>query len=213
MAECASFTPQGRAMSDSWPEAEAVAALFQRLRTGDPLARSDFIHATLDPLLHHLRRWRRDADEHACLTAAEDAILALLRNTGIYDPAGRTLIGFLRMSAEGDLRHELAKEARHHRNRDSAECVELVPDDGNNSPDERADDLPSFDDPAVAAELASFTATKRAVFELMREGERATPAFAAVLGIVHLSADEQSREVKRVKDRIIKRLQRAGGKP
>ncbi len=211
MAKCVSFTPRG-AMSDSWPEADEVDALFRRHGNGDPLARSDFIAATLDPLFQHLRRWRRDADEHACLTAAEDTILALLHNPAIYDPTGRTLIGFLRMSAEGDLLNELAKEARHHRNRDSAECVELVPDDGNTSVDELADDLPSFDDPAVAAEIANFSVTDRAVFELMRTGERATTAFAAMLGIAHLQAEEQAREVKRVKDKIKQRLKRAGGR-
>ena len=199
-------------MSDNWPEADEVAALFQRHCNGDRLARSDFIAATLDPLLQHLRRWRRDADEHACLTAAEDAILALIHNPIIYDSAGRALIGFLRMSAERDLLNELAKEARHHRNRDSAECVELATDDRNTSVDELAGDLPSFDEPDIAAEVASLTATEREVLRLMRDGEKRTAAFAAVLGIEHLPMEDQAGGVKRVKDRIIKRLQRAGRK-
>ena len=195
-------------MSDSWPEADEVAALFHRLCGGDPVARSDFSVAVLDPLAGHLRRWRRDADEHACLTAAEDAVLALIRNPAIFDPAKCALIGFLCMSAKGDLLNALKKEARHHVNRESAESVELAPDDGNTSADERADDLPSLDDPDLAAEVANFTAPERAAFELMRAGEKATAAFVVALDIGHLSADEQARGVKRAKDRIIKRLQR-----
>ena len=195
-------------MSDSWPEADEVAALFHRLCGGDPVARSDFSVAVLDPLAGHLRRWRRDADEHACLTAAEDAVLALIRNPAIFDPAKCALIGFLCMSAKGDLLNALKKEARHHVNRESAESVELAADGGNTSADERGDDLPSLDDPDLAAEVANFTAPERAAFELMRAGEKATAAFVVALDIGHLSADEQARGVKRAKDRIIKRLQR-----
>ena len=195
-------------MSDSWPEADEVAALFHRLCGGDPVARSDFIVAVLDPLAGHLRRWRRDADEHACLTAAEDAVLALVRNPAIFDPAKCALIGFLCMSAKRDLLNALKKEARHHVNREPAERVELAADGGNTSADERADDLPSLDDPDLAAEVASFTAPERAAFELMRAREKATAAFVVALDIGHLSADEQARGVKRAKDRIIKRLQR-----
>ena len=199
-------------MSDSWPDTDEIATLFQRLCRGDPLAPLDFLVAVLDPLVSHLRRYRPGADEHAYLTAAGDAALDLIRNPAIYDPAGRTLVGFLRMSAERDLQNALAKEARHHRHREPAECVEVVPDARNDSPDGPEGDLPSFDDPDIAAELASLTPTERAVFDLMRAGEKGTAAFAAVLGIGQLPAAEQAREVKRVKDRIIKRLQRAGRK-
>ena len=152
-------------MSDSWPEADEVAALFHRLCGGNPVARSHFSVAVLDPLVSHLRMWRPDADEHACLTAAEDAVLALIHNPAIFDPAKCALIGFLCMSAKGDLLNALKKEARHHVNRESAESVELAADGGNTSADERADDLPSLDDPDLAAEVASFTAPERAAFD------------------------------------------------
>ena len=199
-------------MSEPRPDSDDVAALFQKMGAGDPVAQSDFIVAVFDPLVSHLRMWRRDADEHACLTAAADAVLDLIRKPAIYDPAKCGLIGFLQMSARRDLLNELAKEARHHRGRDSVECVELAADDGNSSADTGSAGLPSFDDPALAAEIASCTATECAVLDLMRAGERATSAFAAALGIGERPADEQAREVKRVKDRIIKRLQRAGEK-
>lgn len=198
-------------MSDAWPKPDELTSLFQRVRERDRLAVSDFLAAVLEPLLNHLRQWRNTADEHACLTAAEDAVLALIRDPAIYDPTQRGLRGFLCMAAQGDLLNALAKEAKHHKNRQSGDCVELAPESRNASADD-LDDLPSFADPAVAAEIASFDATERAVFELMCGGERATAAYVPVLGIGHLSADEQARAVKRAKDRTIKRLQRAGGK-
>jgi hypothetical protein len=196
-------------MSDAWPEPEAVAALYQRVRAGDRLAQFKLLAAVLDPLASHLRLWRRDADEHTCLTAAEDAVLSLIRNPAIYDPAKRGLIGFLCMAAEGDLLNALKKEQKHNNNRENYDCVELPANGGNSVAEEFADDRLSFDDLDIAAEIASFTATECEVLRLMREGEKRTSAFAIVLGIEHLPVEDQTREVKRAKDRIIKRLQRA----
>lgn len=196
-------------MSDSWPEADELTALFRRMCSGDRLAQAHFLTAVLDPLVHHLRMWQRDVDDHTCLTAAEDAVLSLIHTPTIYDHEKRGLIGFLRMAAEGDLLNALKKEQKHNTNRENRDCVELPANDGNSVAEELADDHLSFDDPDIAAEIASFTATEREVLRLMREGEKRTPAFAAVLGIERLPVDEQAREVKRAKDRIIKRLQRA----
>ena len=199
-------------MPDAWPDPVTVAALYERMAGGDRIAQSEFLAAVLDPLAHHLRAWRPDADEHLCITAAEDALLSLIRNPSSYDPAKRGLIGYLRMAAEGDFLNLLQKEGKHRRNRDPRESVELAAVGGNEGGGVLPDAFPSFDDPKFAAEIAGFTPPERAVFELMRGGERRTTAFAAALGVGHLPPDEETREVKRVKDRIIKRLQRAGRK-
>lgn len=50
---------------------------------------------------------------------------------------------------------------------------------------------------------------ERDVLVLMLFGERETDAFAEALGLAHLTAIEQANEVKRVKDKLKKRLQRA----
>ncbi len=199
-------------MSDSWPDPETITPIYFRLLTGDPLARSDFIASVLDHLVDHLRLWRQDADEHSCISAAEDAVLSLIRNPSIYDPAKRSLFGYLRMAAQCDLLNEYQREKKHRRNREDRDCVELPDDTGNSYEAALADGLPSFEDSEIAAGIASFTPLEMIVFELMRYGEKRTQAFAAALGIEHLSAGDRKREVKRVKDRIIKRLQRAGGK-
>ena len=54
------------------------------------------------------------------------------------------------------------------------------------------------------------TSEERAVFSLMLDGERSTEVAAATMNIGHLAPAEQAREVKRVKDRIKKRIQRRG---
>lgn len=51
---------------------------------------------------------------------------------------------------------------------------------------------------------------ERAVLQQMDNGERRSTVYADLLGITHLPELEQRRRVKQVKDRIKKRLERAG---
>jgi hypothetical protein len=199
-------------MSNSWPEADEVAAIFERFVLGDCLAQSDFIVAVLDQVVNHLRAWRGDVDEHMRITAAEDAVLSVIRNPAQYDNTKSKLIAFLCMAAKKDLINALESERRHFRGRENSECVELQADGRNTSVEQVADDLPSFDDPALAAEIACFNDIERQVFDLMRNGEKRTTAFAEVMGSGHLSVEDQTGEVKRMKDRIKQRLKRAGRK-
>jgi hypothetical protein len=87
---------------------------------------------------------------------------------------------------------------------------------------ERTDDpaaLSSDDDKArrgaavLGAVREGLTEPDQRCFDLMRDGEKHTAVFAAAAGFSDLPPDEQAREVKRVKDRIKKRIQRAGGAP
>jgi DNA-directed RNA polymerase specialized sigma24 family protein len=199
-------------MSNSWPDADEVASIFKRFVQGDRVAQSDFILAVLDPLLNHLEAWRRDVDEHTRITAAEDAVLSVIRNPAIYDKTKGNLITFLCMAARRDLLNAVERERRHHRDRENLDSVEFSMGGRNPSVEEEEYDLPSFDDPALATEIASFTDIERRVFELMRTGERRSSVVADLLGIGHLPNEELAREVKRVKERIFKRLQRAGRK-
>lgn len=201
-------------MSGSWPGTEESFAIHRRLCGHDPTATADFAAAFLDPLASYLRATYPFVDEHARLTAAEDAILSVIRNPGVYDPTrcDGNLPAFLRMAACGDLANARARERRHHEKR-SEDCVELVPDDGNDFEEEGADDCPSFNDPDLLNAIAQLSGPERRVLDLMRDGERRTEVFAAALGLGDQSPDEQRREVKRTKDRIVKRLRRAKGVP
>jgi hypothetical protein len=199
-------------MSNSWPEADDLAAIFERFVQGDRVAQSDFIVAVLDPLVNHLRTWRGGVDEHMLITAAGDAVLSLIHNPSLFDKTKSNLISFLRMAAKRDLLNILERESKHHRGRENSDCVELEADGRNTSVEELGDNLPSFDDPSLAAEIACFNDIERRVFELMRNGEKRTTAFAEVMGGSLLPVEDQAREVKRMKDRITQRLKRAGRK-
>ncbi len=196
-----------------WPEAETLSAVFERFLAGDPVAQADLIAGVLEPLIGHLQLRQPKVELHLCTAAAEDAVLALIHKPSAFDKSkGLSLASFLRTAAERDLLNALARELRHQRGRASVDRVGLSSDGRNFSLDGAAAELQSLDDPAFAEAIASFSLEERAVFDLMHAGERSYARFAEALGIRHLPVHEQDLQVKRIKDRVVKRLQRAGGR-
>src|SRR5438105_871023 len=70
-------------------------ALWDRLFSGDATATADFVLAYLDPLTEWLIRKFHNVDEHLCSQAAEDTLLALVKNPAGYDPNQASLRSFL----------------------------------------------------------------------------------------------------------------------
>lgn len=200
----------------NWPDAEMAQQLHGQLGTDDPVAPSRFAAAFLDPLAEWLLRSNARIDPHLCETAAEDAIISMLRSPGQYEPTRGSLDGYLRMAARGDLRNLLEKERRHSLRRAELPPVELFDGGRNEEYEEEFDAVETFD--ADASELLmivqerierAFTPQEQRALQLLIDGERKTTVFAEALGIAHLPELEQRREVKLAKDRIKKRLQRA----
>ncbi|HEX4607222.1 MAG TPA: hypothetical protein VH092_03370 [Urbifossiella sp.] len=183
------------------------ADLLARLRVGDTVAPAELAVAHMDGLVVYLRQRYPSAHEHFLFEAAGDAVLALIKNPGAFDPARNTLAGYLRMAALGDLHNLFHKEGRHHRDRAGPDSVELVPDDRNEGMDEP--DGPSFDAPELAAVIARLNEIERRFFDLIRSGENRTAVLAPVLGLGDRPEAEQQAEVKKMRDRLIKRFQRA----
>lgn len=203
-----------------WPSEDRALEIHHRLIAGDPVAPSDLADAYLDVLVIWLVRTNIWIDPHLCQEAAEDAILALIKNPRSYQIDRAALATYLRMSALGDLRNILKREQRHTLRLVSLEDVELSFDVRNRVWED--------DNTAAAAELeeeierreatrqrelaiAGITPEDERVMMLMQQGERETSKFAQVLGISHLAPDFQRRAVKRAKDRLKKRLKRAPG--
>lgn len=202
--------------------AEQGRVLHRRLLDGDPVAPSDLAVEYLDGLAEWLLERNPSIEPHLCETAAADAILALAKNPASYRPEHSSLTSYLRMSAFGDLKNLLAKECRH---RGSETVVELSALDGKYVRDDASDPARLAEEHEEARRIArlrndviprevqaGLTAEEREVLELMMDGERKTEPYARALRIVHLPADQQRRDVKRVKDRLMKRIRRAGAR-
>lgn len=193
-----------------WPPDDTLLAAWTRL-VNDPDTAAAFASLVLEPLIEELA-WRQPSVAADLIdTAAETAVLAVIRNADRYDPARLPLTAYLLMIARRKLKSAETADRRHHQSRIPWDCVE---DDQFTRNEEEEDDGPSFDHPKIQAVIATFTPAERRTLDLQRCGERRTAVFSAALGIADRTVAEQEAEVKRVKDRILKRLQRAvGGAP
>jgi DNA-directed RNA polymerase specialized sigma24 family protein len=201
----------------SFPPLDDGLALHARLFAGDPTGPSDLAAAFLQPLIAWLGEHNR-VDPHMIAEAAEEAVLSLIKSPDSFRP-GADLAAYLRMAAQADLRNLLEREGRHHRGREPWAAVELSEDRRNNlgrdeDPSlalrvkEQDEGLSASIPPAVREGL---TEGEVRVLELMLRKERRTRQYAEVCGVAHLPAGEQRKVIKRVKDKLKKRLERAGG--
>jgi hypothetical protein len=188
-----------------WPCDDEIHAAWRRL-VADRDATTAFVALVLPPLEAALRRYAPHADPHHVTEAADTAVLALVRNPTAYDPARAPLPAFLRRAARCDLINIQKADGRHHRERIPWAAVELTHPAGNDPSEAET----FADHPELLAAVGAMSPDDQRVFELMRDGERDTPVFAAALGITDRPADEQAAEVKRAKDRVTARLKRAG---
>ena len=184
--------------------------LHERLLANDPVATVEFFEIVV-PILERYLRYQFPSigpgvDPGIYLTATHDALTDYFKNPQNYDPSRSGLMTYLKLAAKRDLQNLFRKESRHAAGRISLESVEFDQSDGNELSETVAD---SIDAERLREELTQdMTPTEREVFFLMAEGERSTKAAAAALGIGDLAAPDQAREVKRVKDRLKKRIQR-----
>ena len=193
--------------------------LYQWMVSGDPTAQSDLICALLPLLVDWLGR----TVSHACPDlreqAAEDALLNLIKNPDSFQPEKASLQTFLRMSAKGDVLNLMAREKNRTGKEISLNLVEQSPDAGKylGREDDPSSALQAAEDRkrgwaklAARGVLDGLSKEELSALELLLEGEKTTSAFAEVLGITHLSMQEQRTQVNRVKDKLKRRLQRKG---
>jgi hypothetical protein len=201
------------------PDRAGERQLHARLVAGDLTASFDLATIYLEALISRLTPGNRKIDPALVAEAADEAILSLIRNPAAYQPERMSLLSYLSMAAQGDLKNLLRKERKHRAGRKSLASVELSPQAGKYLG--RGDD-PSFElvrreqeqvmlDSVPASLRDGLSDVEAKVWELMVGGERRTSIYAAVMGITGLPAPEQKKEVKRLKDRLKKRRERAGG--
>jgi hypothetical protein len=180
--------------------------LTAELLAGHASSAGEIAVAFLTPLINYLRHRFHTVDPELCETAAEDAILALVRGETNYDSNKLELGAYLRVVGFRKL-SKLHRKHRRHRREISLESVAEPSDEGNYL--QRDGETLSWDHPLLVGELATFSPIDTQLLSLMRAGVRSNSEFAPVLGLVSGPPTDLAAEVKRNKDRIKTRLKRA----
>lgn len=205
---------------------EEERSLHRRLVDGDATATADLARLFLDHLIGWLvQKNSSGVPKELCVEAAEDALIALMKTPASFNRGrGKRLAAYLRMSAQGDLRNILRREGRHYKNHIRLEDVELSPEAGkclvvDDDPLrslERQEESANATKTVVAPVREGLSEAESRALDLVFQRERKTAVFAEALGITHLPKKVQQAEVKRVKDKLKKRLERetsGDGKP
>ncbi len=192
--------------------------LHARMLTGDVVAPSEFAEITLPVLTERLsKRHFTIFNPDLIDTAVTDALLNYFAHPDRYKPEESTLIGYLLMSANGDLLNLLKPKSVERYSIQLDEDVELRDRNAEVIVESSvvADDLNIED--VVFSRLSPVASRIKELFPdprdqelvaMMMDGIRETEEYARVLGMDHLDYSEQKEVVKKHKDRIKKMITR-----
>jgi glycerol-3-phosphate cytidylyltransferase-like family protein len=202
------------------PDEKELLAIYRRLISDEPDAPVDLVELCLDPLIRVLQlRYPTLPDPDWASDIATDTLLSFAQDPYRYIPERGHLWSYLILDASRNLQNLIQKEERRRRRLISLNSVDLVSLDRNINVEEEVLErlVPTFfagqyDVNQIYEQLRREITDPRdwQVLRLLSTGERRTQVFAEVLGIAHLPADEQRKQVKRVKDRLRIRLKRLG---
>lgn len=207
-------------MASSQPPAETINLVYQRLLAGEPDAPSDLIALLLEPLIAELwRSFPSFPDPNLITDVVTDSLFKFVQDPGRFQSDKRSLWGFLKMDARGDLLNLWQAERRRLTREIPFDPVAHDVPDGNSDIEEAIVRKLAPEGLPEGLDVASFMARLRAdmpderdwhVLMLMAQDERATAAFADVLNISDRPITEQRKLVKQAKDRLRVRLKRWG---
>ena len=196
---------------------DELLRIHERLVACDPTAPADLAQMVLDPLLFSVRQKFSSVDATLLHDSVVDAVLNYAERPTQYDPSKMGLMGYLAMSAKGDVLNALAALRRRSVREQSLDDVEV-------SAAGRKRLSKALENQMTAADIAidnlqggrllhrmrgAVRGPEDArIIQLMIDGERRTERFAAALGLEKADPAEQREAVKRHKDRIRKRLVR-----
>jgi hypothetical protein len=176
---------------------------------------AEVCRAYLPDLIRYLAVRFPWVDPHLCEEAAGTTLIDYVKAPERFDPSRGGLGRYLEMSAWRDLCNLLEREKRQRPRHVLRFSVEIALEDGNlfRKGEGPLDRLVHEEESAQREELlrsieAECDEVERRVLRLMLAGETETAVFAEALGVDDRPAEEQARAVKRVKDRIKKRIER-----
>ena len=196
-------------------EDDVLNSFHARLLADDPTASADLCEYFLPILVGQLASKIPTLDAHQIQEAVVDVLLNYIEQPTRYDPTRGSLSSYLTMSARGDVLNALQREERRNKRllplETGDEDVEVERWQRNIGVKMLEDLVLDAAASAQVKELLQAVSRSDAdqqVLQLMLDGERDTAVFAEVLGLQDLEVAEQRRQVKQLKDRLIKRLQR-----
>lgn len=190
-----------------FPTNTEIAVLHERVLANHPYAVEAVIERLLPLLTHVVQQSFPRTDEDLIVNAVEDALLEYSRQPQRFDRSrGIPLLAFLRMAALRNAMNLVRTESRRLRKEKDLRA-EAGASPAANPPQATADEV---HDPAILASAVAgvVRAEEERAVALWLKGERRTEPLAVALGIGELTADQQRRTVKQLKDRMRKRLQR-----
>jgi len=192
-------------------DSEQLLILHQRLVEGDRTASEEICNLLLMSLIKEVKKKYPRTDEHIISDGSVDAILEYCEKPQTFDATlGIPLERFLKLAAtrnvQNFIRGEERRKAREEKygKRTLETSVELDVAAGNIITEEI---LARMQEMKAILNILDDPLDKK-IKELSLQGERRTEVFAEILGITHLSKEQQKREVKRAKDRIDKKIRR-----
>ncbi len=190
----------------------------RRIVGHDPTAFAELCEIALPHLISFLAQGFPGQDAHQRETIAIDILLDYYQRPEQFDPGRLALFAYLRMAAKYDMLNQIRKNQRRNQRLEpiDGEIVELRLSGGNQyrKEDSLQEWVEQFTDLSLREILVEVETQLEGpevqVLSMMLEGVKSTAEYAEALGITPLDEPAQRREVKRVKDRIMKRLERLG---
>jgi DNA-directed RNA polymerase specialized sigma24 family protein len=192
--------------------------IHRRILHNDATAFAELCEAALPGLVRFLQSRFSEQDNHMCESTAIDCLLKYYQTPKIYNPKKISLFAYLRMAARYDLMSAVDKENHLHQRLTSLDELAgepQTPEDEARDSQAALDDLLqrhtdwSFAEIIKALETHLDRAEKRCLW-LMLEGVRDNARYAEVLDLAQTDEASQRVDVKRAKDRLVKKLHRFG---
>jgi DNA-directed RNA polymerase specialized sigma24 family protein len=192
--------------------------IHRRILHNDATAFAELCETALPGLVKFLQSHFTEQDSHLCESTAIDCLLKYYQTPKTYDPKQISLFAYLRMAARYDLLSAIDKEQRLHQRLTSLDELAdepQTPEDGDQASQVELDDLLqrhtdwSFAEIIQALQNHLDRAEKRCLW-LMLEGIRDNARYIEALDLAQTDEARQRVEVKRAKDRLVKKLQRFG---
>jgi RNA polymerase sigma-70 factor (ECF subfamily) len=191
-----------------FPSSEVEITLHQRVLAADPIAPADLCAHLVEPLISAIQH-DLGCDAEYARDSAIDALFDYLNSPAAYKQEKGRLCTFLVQVAKHKAIDRIrARSAQARREREFGSLVEVREP----APNEQMERSAEAQELWQRIEQVVQDDRDRLALALILDGERSTETIAEALGVQGLTTLERQREVKRHRDRLLKTLERLGGK-